>query len=191
MIEWLENIDRILFLWLNGFHNDFFDAFFWCVTSKYFGLPFYVIVIWMLIRKYGWKTGAILIVGAILSIALSDLSSNHLFKNIFLRYRPGYNLEIGEQVHNLIVEGARYRGKIDASFLSAHAANMFAIATFVGFSLNRKVLWIGFLVAALIGYSRIYIGVHYPADICCGSILGLFLGWLMYRFFSNLLTLSK
>jgi len=57
--------------------------------------------------------------------------------------------------------------------------------------LNRKVMVIGMLIAGLIAYSRIYLGVHYPADVLCGGILGLCIGWLVYRFFYNVLTLNK
>ena len=186
MIDWLENIDRSLFLWLNSFHSTFFDDFFLCVTNKYFGIPFYLIGIVLLIKGFGWKKGLILTAGAVLAVALADQTAQHLFKNVFERWRPTHNNEIKHLVH--IVND--YRGGVN-SFVSSHAANMFAIAMFLGLLLNRKVMIVGILIAGLIAYSRVYLGVHYPADILCGAVLGICIGWLVYRFFSNLLTLKK
>ena len=43
---------------------------------------------------------------------------------------------------------------------------------FITFSLN---------MGALIGYSRIYLGVHYPTDVVCGALLGMLIAFLMYK----------
>lgn len=57
------------------------------------------------------------------------------------------------------------------SFPSAHSANWFALAT-VGFLFyRRRALWM-FLLAALVAFSRIYNGVHYPGDVTAGAVLG-------------------
>ena len=181
MISWLEQIDRDLFLVLNGCHSPFFDDVFWVITSKFFGIPFYMLAVFLLTKKYGWKTGLLLTTGGLVAFGLADQISNHVFKDVFLRWRPGYNLEIKHLVHNVMVDGALYRGKIDASFLSAHAANMFAIATFVGLMSTKKILLVGFFIAALIGYSRIYLGVHYLSDVIGGCLLGISIGYLLYK----------
>jgi membrane-associated phospholipid phosphatase len=70
---------------------------------------------------------------------------------------------------NLI--GWRERGK---SFPSGHSAQAFFMAAFFAASLNTGVLGILILygLAALIGFSRIYIGVHYPRDVLAGAIIG-------------------
>ncbi len=189
-MEWLESIDREIFLWLNGFHNSFFDQVFLAITSKWFGIPFYALAVVFLIKKYGWKKGLILTTGGLVAFGLADQISNHLFKDVFLRWRPGYNEEIKHLVHNVLIDGELYRGRIDASFVSSHASNMFAIGTFVGLCFKKRILWVAWFVAGLIGYSRIYLGVHYPADVICGALLGLFLGWLVFRFYRNFLNLK-
>lgn len=185
-MEWLEEIDRNLFLWFNSFHSDFFDQVFWIISEKLFGVPFYLVGAVLLIKKYNWKKGLILITGAILAVVIADQASRHLFKEVFERWRPSHNLEIKDAVHLV----NNYKGGVN-SFVSSHAANMFAVATFIGLAYNRKVLWIGLFIAAIIAYSRIYLGVHYPGDILCGALLGMLLGWLVFRVYSNSLNLSK
>ncbi|WP_225321406.1 phosphatase PAP2 family protein [Rhizosphaericola mali] len=59
------------------------------------------------------------------------------------------------------------------SFPSGHTALSFAIATYVAILFkNSKVQFFAFAIAACIGYSRVYLGEHFPIDVCCGSILG-------------------
>jgi undecaprenyl-diphosphatase len=67
-------------------------------------------------------------------------------------------------------------------FVSSHAANSFALASFTILIIRNKyysvfiILW-----ASLVSYSRIYLGVHYPGDILGGAILGIVLGFIVYR----------
>lgn len=180
-MEWLEEIDRSLFLFLNGLHASWLDPVMEGISSKYFGIPFYILGIYLLIKKYGVKTGIYFTVAAVLVVVLADKTSVYWFKNVVQRYRPSHNLEL----EGLVYFVNDYKGG-QFGFVSSHAANMFGIATFMGLALNRKVLYVALLLAALIAYSRIYLGVHYPSDIVAGGILGAFIGLLMFRFMRNL-----
>ncbi len=141
-------------------------------------------------KKHRKQTAVVgLFIGLVFLIG--DRSSVVLFKDMFQRLRPCHNPEITNLVHTLDGHcGGQY------GFVSSHATNSFALAIFSGLLLKKqypKLLLIMLLWAALVSYSRIYVGVHYPADILGGAILGTTVGlltfWLM-RLFNKKLKLN-
>jgi undecaprenyl-diphosphatase len=69
-------------------------------------------------------------------------------------------------------------------FVSSHAANSFNVAVLSILFIRER--WFSVLMitwAVVVGYSRIYLGVHYPGDVLCGSILGVLIGWSSYRLY--------
>ncbi|MCH2215375.1 MAG: phosphatase PAP2 family protein [Flavobacteriales bacterium] len=183
MIEKLELIDRELFLWLNGFHADWLDQPMYWMTDARVWTPLYVFFLWAIARAYNWKVSLLALLGVILVVALGDRISVELFKEVFQRYRPSRNLELYDLVH--IVND--YRGG-KYGFVSSHATNFFGIVTFLFMVLKKpypKSAPFIFLFAALISYTRIYLGVHYPSDIVCGTALGALIGWSVYHLFNR------
>lgn len=179
MIDYLEHIDQQLLLLINGFNNPFFDKVMWVISDAYFGIPFYLLFFFIAIRFFGVKKAMLIILVGAIAVGLADLASKHFFKEVFLRYRPSHNLLLSGKIH-LVDE---YKGGT-YGFVSSHAANMFAIATCLGlyfYSFNKKLIFILFVWAALIAYSRMYLGVHYPSDIFVGGLLGTFIGFLGYK----------
>ena len=108
---------------------------------------------------------------------MGDRISVMAFKDVFQRFRPCHNPDIANLVH--LVDGCG--GKF--GFVSSHAANSFALALFTGLLLRKHykyILPIMLFWAALVSYSRIYVGVHYPGDILGGAILGTVIGIFVY-----------
>lgn len=184
MIEYLNHLDTRLFLFINGLHSTFFDYVMVYASSKFFWIPLYLFLLYLIIKEYGIKSILVLVSVALL-IVLSDQLSVHAFKNVFERLRPCHNPDIMLRVHLVTDCGGQF------GFVSSHAANSFALAFFIG-TLLANIKWIKWLLfgwALLVIYSRIYLGAHYPGDVLVGGMLGIVLAIVMlifYQYFENI-----
>jgi undecaprenyl-diphosphatase len=178
MIEFLDNIDQNLFLFLNGLNSPFWDQVMWWISGRISWLPLYLLITGWLIYRFKWKVVFILFMVAVL-ITLSDQGSVHLFKELFQRPRPCHDPEISQLVH--LVKG-HCGGKY--GFVSSHAANTFAMGTFTLLIIRKRFYSIFIMLwASLVSYSRIYLGIHYPGDILGGAAFGIILGFLIYKIY--------
>lgn len=180
IITTIKDLDTQLFLFLNSMHTDFFDVVMYWFSNKVIWIPLYLYFFFLGFKKVGNRVWLVAISVALL-ILLSDQLSVHAFKNVFLRYRPCHNLLIQAQVHLLNGHcGGTY------GFVSSHAANTFALAMFLSLFFKGQLKNFGifiFIWAALVSYSRIYSGVHYPADIAVGAVLGMGIGVMVFKIF--------
>ncbi len=180
----LISLDQSIFLAINGWHSSFMDPVMVFISGKVNWIPVYLVLLYLVFKTYG-KKGWYVVLLVALTITLADQGSVLLFKNTVRRLRPSHEPSLQGLVH--VVNG--YRGG-DFGFVSSHAANFFALVTFLGFFLRMNYKWIlpAMLVwAALVAYSRIYLGVHYPGDVLCGGLFGSLIGYLVARYGNQLL----
>lgn len=176
MIERLIHWDHEVFRFLNGMHNDFWDFVMYWISDKYIWIPLYAFFIFLLAKAYKSRIWIILIFVA-LTITISDQISVHWFKEVFQRLRPCHEPALADMVH--IVKG-KCGGKY--SFVSSHAVNTFALAFFLIQLLGRRIkMFVPLIIiwASIIGYSRVYLGVHYPGDVIAGALVGMLVGYIM------------
>ena len=134
-----------------------------------------LVVVWFLI---GWRRR--LPMDRQGAIAALLASGGALLVNVTLAsiwYRPRPYIVHPDQVHHLLSHSA------DSSFPSDHAAAAFAIAI-VLFSYRRFPGVVALIVAALVAYSRVYVGDHYPTDVIAGAVIGTGIGYILVRWLS-------
>lgn len=172
----LIQLDHYLLNLINqAWANPFFDWLMPNITdlhkTTFFAIGFVPFIFVLMIRSKGFKSGSYHFVLLLLTLGLTDLAGNHLFKKNFQRLRPGDNPEVHVQVRS---------GYGGYSFISNHAANMGAAATYT-FYFFPQAYWVVAPVAALVMYSRVYNGVHFPADVIVGALLGGLIATIVYR----------
>ena len=169
MISFLRTTDIFIFHLINGRgQNSFFDWFMPFMTNLnnfiYFLLA---LALWILWRERKGGVAFVVFVGILLTI--TDLFSSYWLKDWVGRVRPCHVLE---NVRLLTDCNTSY------SFPSSHAVNIFATVFFLSQPLKRlSPLFYG--IAGVVGYSRVYIGIHYPLDVIGGAAIGLLIAWPM------------
>jgi undecaprenyl-diphosphatase len=173
----LERFDQQLFLFINSLNSPFFDHLMHAISGRLIWVPLYLAILIYLGIKYKRKF-LIILIFIILAATLADQSSV-IVKNIFHRLRPCHEPSIIGIVHLVNGECGGVYG-----FVSSHATNCFDVALLSLLFIKKRWYTISIIFwAGIIGYSRIYLGVHYPGDVVCGSFLGAFIGWSMYSLY--------
>ncbi len=173
MIDKLIALDKKILLLLNGFHSGWLDPVMFVMSNTLFWLPLYLWLIYVTQKKYQKATWIILI-GGVITLVLADQVTATLMKPYFARLRPSHDPSLKDQLHLVHdFNGNVYYGGL-YGFASSHAANTFGTALFFFMFLKPFYRWTGLLFgwAALMTYTRIYLGVHFPGDILVGAFVG-------------------
>jgi len=174
----LENLDQHVFLFLNSINSPSWDKVMFLISGKVIWAPLYLGILIYIGIKYKKKIYLILPF-IILAVALADQVSVQLFKNLFQRLRPCHEPSLEGMVHLVNGECGGLYG-----FVSSHASNSFNVALISLMFIKNKWFTAGIISwAAIIGYSRVYLGVHYPGDVICGSLLGALIGYSVFKLY--------
>lgn len=175
MIEQIKHWDEVFFLYLNAYHWDWLDAIMLALTGKLIWFPMYAFFLFLIINHFK-KRSIWILAGVALAILMADQTASGFMKPFFERLRPCHDPRWEDLIHNFSGCGGMY------GFASSHAANSFALATYLTIVFQKRIkgfAWL-FLWAALVSYTRIYLGVHYPLDILVGAALGAVCAWLAW-----------
>lgn len=170
-MEFFLTLDGNILLWLQEyFRNDILTPVFRFITSLGDGGIIWIVCTAILIFNPGTRK-----IGFMCAFALifSHIANNTILKNLICRERPFHQLE---ELVVLINKPSSY------SFPSGHTASSFACAWPMFRKLHKKVGIPAVVLAALIGFSRLYIGVHYPSDVLCGMLFGILMSELAILF---------
>ena len=179
MLEQLNDIDSKLFLMLNGSDSAYWDAVMWIITKTVTWIPLLLVVVYVILKNCGWRQALLILVSMAIAVVLADQISSSIIKPFVMRWRPTHDVALAGSVDTVFsYTGGRY------GFVSSHAANSFALFALLSLIFRSRLMTFWLFVWALItSYSRIYLGVHFPGDIVCGALLGLFIGWVTYRLY--------
>ncbi|SDX11037.1 phosphatase PAP2 family protein [Aequorivita viscosa] len=176
MLDQLLQLDTEIFLFLNNLGSEPWDGLWLFITHKFSSIPLYIFLLYLIYRNYGLQGTLVVVVCVALMITATDQISS-LFKYGIRRPRPCQVEELKEYMRFVASGCGRY------GYFSAHAASSMAAAVFLGLSLQKWYKYLPFILlvwAILTGYSRIYLGVHYPLDVVSGMAFGGLTGWLFY-----------
>ena len=123
--------------------------------------PFFFLLLW------GARRGRFLVFSAGLGVAISDPLASRVIKSVFQRVRPCH-----ADPPQLLPIGC----SDSYSFPSSHAVNIFCEATIVSMVYPRAAPF-AYLLATAVGYSRLYLGVHFPFDVLGGAAIGTAVGY--------------
>lgn len=172
MLDYIKQIDTSLTLLLNGSDCTFVDGIAITATSTIVWIPIAAVLLYLIIKKNKPFDSFLIVLGIGIAIFLADQIASGICKPYFCRFRPTHDPEI----KHLIDIVNDYRGG-KYGFFSSHAANTFAVATFLTYIFrNYKTAILLYSWALLNCWTRIYLGVHYLGDILTGIVWGLLVG---------------
>ena len=169
------SFDTDLLLYINHCNNALLDDMMIRFSNTWTWSLLLLVVIFLVLRNRPLKEALFILLGIGLCVLFADQISSTLIKPWVARFRPTHDPEIMFQVRHIAGRMGQY------VFVCSHAANTFAIATFLSLVFRHRVTTICLIIwASIVGFSRIYLGVHFPLDVLCGGLLGVLIGLFVY-----------
>lgn len=165
----------------NGSNSLFYDTLVQVLTSGFTWIPLYLALFYLVIKNNETMAQIGLAIGcAVLCVVLSGGIDDMIVKPLVARLRPTVDphVKFTIDIVNGITEAKQF------SFFSAHAANTFTIAAFFALLVRSRLLNAALFTWALLnGWTRLYLGVHYPSDVLIGILWGCVVAVLVYWFY--------
>ncbi len=177
LTETLGTIDFKLLIILNQkISNSLFDLIMPIITNEdHWRIPIFCLIIYLLL--FSQKKGRVVLFLLIISLGINDYICASIIKPTIARLRPSH--EFLEYINLLVPRGGKW------SMPSNHASNMFVLATIISTFYSKTKTGI-FLVAILVSFSRVYVGVHYPMDVIIGASIGTTIAIIIISLWSSL-----
>lgn len=174
-------LDLSLLHCLNGDGGEVMDAIMVWVSGRLSWIALYALMLWGVYRKVGWKNFLWFVLALVLFVAAADQTCNFA-KHNFPKFRPQCYEPLNGLIHT--IEG--YKCGLYGT-LSSHAALTMGLSVMVASIIGKRWVWVSLMAwVALICYSRIYLGVHYPYDVAGGLIVGALYGFIFTLLFKKL-----
>lgn len=193
----MERLDEAIFLALNFDGGSAIDQAMFIISGRLTWLPLYLLIIYLIWRRYGWRTTIYAVLMMAAAVGLADQICN-LFKNGLQMLRPNHDADVMPLMHFPLRDGVPFVNKGLYGTVSAHASTTTAIA-YLAHSFIHERLWrtagavaaatvavsfirrrwftiVAFVWVAMICYSRIYLGAHFPSQVLAGIALGVLIG---------------
>lgn len=183
MMPVLDHADRQLMLVMNFTGSHAMDNFWYKYSQRVIWLPLIIAVVATIITLHpgSWREKVVFVIAVAAIILVTDQLASGIIKPLAGRLRPSHTPALAPLLH--YVNG--YHGGL-YGFVSNHAAVNVGIATMLCTIFHdRFTRFTLVLYAALMCYSRIYLGVHYPGDVLCGALLGWAIVYMAFKWFGN------
>jgi len=170
-----------LFLTINGAYSNLGDYLFPYITHLGGGFLSLVAIFGLLLVQYRWA------IIASVSFLFSGMTTQVLKRFVFPENLRPYKYFEGSEVIHTVADVDMYSFY---SFPSGHTTTVFSLFFMLTLCLDKKSrVWgvLFALFAILGGYSRVYLGQHFPEDVLAGSVIGVLVTYLCYRILDKIL----